>query len=60
MEFAMPEEYESKTGERDKYGRKISKVPAIAWYTNLDIDKRHEDLYPLPPLRRRPVEVPAL
>lgn len=44
MEFAMPEEYESKTGERDKYGRKISKVPAIAWYTNLDIDKRHEDL----------------
>ncbi len=27
MEFAMPEEYESKTGERDKYGRKISKVP---------------------------------
>ena len=44
MEFAMPEEYESKTGERDKYGRKISKVPAIAWYTNLDIDKRHESL----------------
>ena len=44
MEFAMPEEYESKTGERDKYGRKISKVPAIAWYTNLDITKRHEDL----------------
>ena len=44
MEFAMPEEYESKTGERDKYGRKISKVPAIAWYTNLDIKKRHEDL----------------
>ena len=40
----MPEEYESKTGERDKYGRKISKVPAIAWYTNLDIDKRHESL----------------
>lgn len=44
MRFAMPEEYESKTGERDKYGRKISKVPAIAWYTNLDITKRHEDL----------------
>lgn len=40
----MPEEYESKTGERDKYGRKINKVPAIAWYTNLDITKRHEDL----------------
>lgn len=33
-----------KAGERDKYGRKISKVPAIAWYTNLDIDKRHESL----------------
>ena len=40
----MPEEYESRTDERDEKGRKISKVPAIAWYTNLDIVKRHEDL----------------
>lgn len=55
MEFAMPEEYESKTGERDKYGRKISKVPAIAWYTNLDITKRHEDLL----LYRRYTEDPS-
>lgn len=44
MRFAMPEEYESRTDERDEKGRKISKVPAIAWYTNLDIVKRHEDL----------------
>lgn len=44
MRFAMPEEYESRTDERDEKGRKISKVPAIAWYTNLDITKRHEDL----------------
>lgn len=44
MRFAMPEEYESRTDERDEKGWKISKVPAIAWYTNLDIVKRHENL----------------
>ena len=25
-------------------GRKVGKVPTIAWYTNLDIKKRHEEL----------------
>ncbi|WP_371851684.1 adenine-specific methyltransferase EcoRI family protein [Bifidobacterium moukalabense] len=44
MEFSMPEEYNSKTGKRDEHGRKIGKVPAVAWYTNLDIKKRHEDI----------------
>lgn len=44
LTFAMPEEYRSKTDERDRYGRKIGKVPGVCWYTNLDIDKRHEDL----------------
>lgn len=42
MTFTMPEHY---AGEhRDKNGNKIAKVPAVAWFTNLDIDKRHEDL----------------
>lgn len=42
MIFTMPEHYKGDT--RDENGNKIAKVPAIAWYTNLDIDKRHEDL----------------
>ena len=42
MIFAMPEHYKGET--RDEHGKKIAKVPAIAWFTNLDIDKRHENL----------------
>lgn len=44
MTFSMPENYQSKTSERDERGRKIGKVPAIAWYTNLDTPKRHEEM----------------
>ncbi|WP_270273874.1 adenine-specific methyltransferase EcoRI family protein [Bifidobacterium dentium] len=44
MEFSMPEEYKSKTGKCNEHRRKIGKVPAVAWYTNLDIKKRHEDI----------------
>ena len=42
--FAVPDSYFSKTGERDEEGRQIVKVPAIAWFTNLDHRKRHEEL----------------
>lgn len=42
MEFCIPDSYVS--NKKDDNGRKISKVPSIAWYTNLDICKRHEDL----------------
>lgn len=45
MEFIMPDDYELK-GKAfiDNDGRKHGFVPSIAWYTNLDIKKRHETL----------------
>lgn len=43
MEFNVPESY--KGDKRDDKGRKIVKVPGIAWYTNLDTKKRHEPLF---------------
>lgn len=42
LEFTVPDYYEAK--ETDINGRKVVKVPAITWFTNLDIKKRHEDL----------------
>lgn len=42
--FAVPDSYFSKTGERDGEGRPVVKVPAIAWFTNLDHRKRHEEI----------------
>lgn len=42
MEFNMPDDYEGET--RDSSGVKIAKVPKICWFTNLDIDKRHEEI----------------
>ena len=44
MVFAMPDSYETKIDERDASGRKQGRVPAIAWYTNIDHVKRHEPL----------------
>lgn len=44
MRFSVPESYFSKTEERDEQGNKMVRVPAVAWYTNLDHDKRHQDL----------------
>lgn len=44
LTFAMPDSYESKIDERDASGRKQGRVPAIAWYTNIDHVKRHETL----------------
>ena len=45
MEFIMPDEYELK-GKAfiDEKGRKHGFVPAMSWYTNLDLDKAHEPL----------------
>jgi len=43
LEFCLPDDYK-RWDHIDKYGRKVGKVPAIAWYTNLDLKKRHEEL----------------
>lgn len=40
MTFRVPDHYEGYIENGIKYG----KVPAICWYTNLEIDKRNEDL----------------
>lgn len=45
VEFIMSDSYELKgKAYIDKQGRKHGFVPAINWYTNVDIIKRHEDL----------------
>ena len=45
MEFIMPDDYQMK-GKAfiDNNGKKHGFVPAICWFTNLDVKKRHEDL----------------
>ena len=42
MEFQLDESYEKWNEIRD--GKKYGKVPAIAWFTNLDVKKHHEKL----------------
>ena len=37
-------DYDEKITKEKNDGYKYGKVPAISWFTNLDIDKRHEDL----------------
>ena len=45
MEFIMPDNYELKgKAYIDSEGKKHGFVPAICWFTNLEIDKRHEPL----------------
>ena len=44
MTFAMPDDYESKTNDRDFLGRKLGKVPAITWFTNIEHGRRHQPL----------------
>lgn len=45
MEFVMSDEYILKgKAYIDRQGKKHGFVPAVCWYTNLDINKRHEDL----------------
>lgn len=57
MEFVMPDDYVLK-GKAfvDSNGKKHGFVPAIAWFTNIDIKKRHEDLQ----LFRRYYDDPSL
>ena len=43
MSFRLPDEYE-KYNEIDENGNKIGKVPAISWFTNLEHNKRNEEL----------------
>lgn len=45
MSFVLPDHAKLKaSGYIDEKGRKIQKFGNIAWYTNLDIAKRHEDV----------------
>lgn len=41
MEFRLPDYYE-KWDRVDEDGVKYGKVPAISWFTNMDVAKRHE------------------
>lgn len=45
-EFGVPSHYPLKTSNYriDKTGRKIIQVPGIRWFTNIDYEKRHENL----------------
>ena len=45
MDFLMPDDYSLKGNAYiDKNGKKHGYVPGIAWFTNLDIKKRHNEL----------------
>ena len=45
MQFYLPEHAElKKCGYIDDQGRKVQKFGNIAWFTNMDIAKRHEDI----------------
>lgn len=44
MEFKLHNDYD-KWDRVDEQGNKYGKVPAITWFTNLDIAKRHEELF---------------
>jgi len=41
-EFVLPNHYEK--WNRIEDGKKIGKVPAITWFTNLDVTKRHQKM----------------
>lgn len=56
LDFAVPEGYTAPEGaETDTHGRRIVKVPAICWFTNLEIPRRYEDI----PLYKRYADDPA-
>lgn len=44
MEFKLHNDYD-KWDRVDEKGNKFGKVPAITWFTNLDVSKRHEELF---------------
>lgn len=41
--FVVPDSYE-RWNYKDENGHKVGKVPAVSWFTNLDHEKRHEEL----------------
>lgn len=43
IEFEVPDHYDTSKAI-DKDGKKIIKVPAISWWTNLDYPRRHQDI----------------
>ena len=56
LDFAVPEGYTAPEGAKsDIHGRRIVKVPAICWFTNLDIPRRYDDI----PLYMRYEDDPA-
>ena len=45
MEFIMPDDYELKgKAYIDEKGKKHGFVPGICWFTNIDVEKRHEKI----------------
>lgn len=42
IEFRLSDSYER--WDREEDGKKYGKVPAISWFTNIDIEKRHEKI----------------
>ena len=47
MYFYVPDDFEyaaSYKFERERDGRKVNRVPGVCWYTNLDHNKRHEEM----------------
>lgn len=47
MYFYVPDNFEyaaSYKFERERAGRKVNRVPGVCWYTNLDHNKRHEEM----------------
>jgi hypothetical protein len=45
LSFGVPDDYYApENAVVDDFGRRVVKVPAISWFTNLDHAKRHEEL----------------
>ena len=46
IEFMVPDSYDlfGSSCRVDNNGKKFIKVSGVRWFTNLDIEKRHEDL----------------
>ena len=45
LSFGVPDDYYApENAVVDEFGRRVVKVPAISWFTNLDHAKRHEEL----------------
>lgn len=40
--LAVPAGHPANTDMKDELGRNIAKVPGCCWYTNIELDKRHE------------------